>query len=333
LEIGTIAGFSGKRKENQLFFKLTSFLRPGTIFSCDLSDSNFGKNLNVKITKDTPVKGIDVSNYTTQQIFYPSKDGTKIPMCIVSKKGRPLDGNNPTLLYGYGGFNISITPGFSVSRLIFIEHLGGVLAVANIRGGGEYGETWHKAGSLLNKQNCFDDFQCAAEYLVKNNYTRPEKLSIMGGSNGGLLVGACVNQRPDLFGCVISQVGVLDMLRFHKFTIGHAWTTDYGCADEPKFFEYLLKYSPLHNVKKNKKYPAVMLLTGDHDDRVVPLHSLKFISTLQHELGNNPDQSAPLVIRLETKAGHGAGKPTQKVIEESADTYAFIAFALGAEWC
>uniref|UniRef100_A0AAR2KT51 Prolyl endopeptidase n=1 Tax=Pygocentrus nattereri TaxID=42514 RepID=A0AAR2KT51_PYGNA len=332
LEVGSIVGFTGRKKDSEIFYYFTSFLSPAIIYHCDLTKDP----LQPHVFREVTVKGFNTAEYQTTQVFYPSKDGTQIPMFIVHKKGIQLDGSHPAFLYGYGGFNISITPSYSVSRLIFVRHLGGVLAVANIRGGGEYGETWHKGGMLGNKQNCFTDFQCAAEYLIKEGYSSPKKLTINGGSNGGLLVAACVNQRPDLFGCAVAQVGVMDMLKFHKFTIGHAWTTDFGCSEIKDQFDWLIKYSPLHNIHipegEGVQYPAVLLLTGDHDDRVVPLHSLKYIATLQHAIGRWPSQSNPLFIYVDTKSGHGAGKPTTKVIQEVADTYAFIARCLDLSW-
>ena len=245
-------------------------------------------------------------------------------MFIVHKKGIVLDGSNPTLLYGYGGFNISMRPGFSVSRLSWME-MGGVYAVANLRGGGEYGEKWHKAGTKLQKQNVFDDFISAAEYLIDEKYTNPKKLAIQGGSNGGLLVGAVLNQRPDLFGAALPAVGVMDMLRFHKFTIGWAWVNDYGSSENADEFKALYAYSPIHNIKKGEKYPAVMITTADHDDRVVPAHSFKYAATIQEAQAGD----APVLIRIETKAGHGAGKPTSKRIQEAADIYGFLMKNLG----
>ncbi|XP_072911937.1 prolyl endopeptidase-like [Hemitrygon akajei] len=332
LDVGSIVGYSGQKKDSEIFYQFTSFLTPSIIYHCDLTEDN----LEPRIFREVTVKGFNPSDYQTVQIFYPSKDGTLIPMFIVHKKQIKLDKSHPAFLYGYGGFNISLTPSYSVSRLIFVRHLGGVLAIANIRGGGEYGESWHKGGMLENKQNCFDDFQRAAEILIKEGYTTSKKLTINGGSNGGLLVAACVNQRPDLFGCAVAQVGVMDMLKFHKFTIGHAWTTDFGCSECKEQFDYLIKYSPLHNIKipagEGVQYPAMLLMTADHDDRVVPLHSMKFIATLQHVVGRNPNQVNPLFIYVDTKAGHGAGKPTAKVIQEVSDMYAFIAQTLQLEW-
>jgi len=281
---------------------------------------------------DTKIDGFDPTEFQTEQVFYKSKDGTSIPMFIISKKGVERNGKNPVLLYGYGGFNITMQPSFSSIRLTFMKHLGGVYAMANIRGGGEFGEEWHKAAVKEKKQNCFDDFQAAAIYLVEHSYTSHNLIVIQGGSNGGLLVGACINQRPELFGCGIAQVGVLDMLRYHKFTIGKFWVSDYGCADDAEDFPYLHAYSPIHNVNTTKPYPAVLLTTADHDDRVSPLHSYKYIAQLQSLVGPKLYQSNPLLIRIEEKAGHGAGKPTTKVIDEYTDIMSFFALHLNLKW-
>ncbi|CAN4094531.1 unnamed protein product [Withania somnifera] len=339
VDIGTVSGISARRKDSTIFIGFTNFLIPGIIYECNLKT----EIPNLKVFRETVVPGFDHTDFQVNQVFVPSKDGVKIPMFIVAGKDISLDGSHPCLLYGYGGFNISITPYFSVGRVVIAKHLGVVFCVANIRGGGEYGEDWHKAGSLSKKQNCFDDFISAAEYLVKAGYTQPKKLCIEGGSNGGLLVGACINQRPDLFGCALAHVGVMDMLRFHKFTIGHAWTSDYGCSEKEEEFQWLIKYSPLHNVRRpweqspnqESQYPSTMLLTADHDDRVVPLHSLKLLATMQYVLCTSLEKSPqtnPIIGRIERKAGHGAGRPTQKVIDEAADRYAFMAKVLGASW-
>ncbi|MQL84780.1 hypothetical protein Taro_017306 [Colocasia esculenta] len=343
IDIGSVYGISGRRKYSELFISFTSFLTAGIIYKCNLAS----ESPQLEVFREIVVPGFDREGFQVKQVFISSKDDTKVPMFIISKKDIVLDGSHPCLLYGYGGFNISITPSFSVSRIVLTRHLGVVFCIANIRGGGEYGEEWHKAGSLSNKQNCFDDFIAAAEFLVSAGYTNSRKLCIEGGSNGGLLVAACINQRPDLFGCALAHVGVMDMLRFHKFTIGHAWTSDYGCSDKEEEFHWLIKYSPLHNVRRPWEksadqacqYPPTMLLTADHDDRVVPLHSLKLLAvspqiTMQYILCTSLDdspQTNPIVGRIEQKSGHGAGRPTQKMIDEAADRYSFMAKMLGAE--
>jgi len=310
--LGSIGAISGERKDDEMFYAFTSFLYPTTIFRYDF------KSGGTSVFK-APTIDFDPSGYETKQVFYTSKDGTRVPMFITHKKGLRLDGSNPTYLYGYGGFNISLTPSFSVAMLVWLER-GGVYAVPNLRGGGEYGEEWHQAGMHEKKQNVFDDFIAAAEFLIAQGYTSPPKLAIAGGSNGGLLVGAAITQRPELFGAALPAVGVMDMLRFHKFTIGWAWVTDYGSADSTAQFPYLYKYSPLHNIRAGIRYPATLVTTADHDDRVVPGHSFKFTATLQAAQAG----PQPVLIEIETKAGHGAGKPTSKLIEEQADRFAFL---------
>ncbi len=316
--LGTLSGFSGEKGDQLAFFGFTSFTFPSSVYKYDLNTHTYDLYTNSEVD-------FDPEGYVTEQIFYTSKDGTKIPMFIVYKKGLKKNGKNPVLLYGYGGFNVSLTPSFSIARLPFLEN-GGIYATVNLRGGGEYGEAWHKAGTKLNKQNVFDDFIGAAEFLIGEKYTSPKKIAILGGSNGGLLVGACMTQRPELFKVAIPIVGVLDMLRYQNFTIGWAWADDYGRSDDDKeMFQYLLGYSPLHNIKEGTHYPATLAITADHDDRVVPAHTFKFMAELQSKhQGNNP-----VLVRIETKAGHGAGKPTSKMIEESADMYSFIMYNLG----
>ncbi|OBQ39431.1 MAG: prolyl endopeptidase [Anabaena sp. MDT14b] len=317
--IGSASGFGGKRHDTETFYSFTSFTTPGTIYRYDMKT---GKS---EIFRQ-PKVDFNADEYETKQVFYESKDGTKVPMFITHKKGIKLDGNNPTYLYGYGGFNISLTPNFSVSLLIWLE-MGGVYAVSNLRGGGEYGEEWHQAGMKLQKQNVFDDFITAAEWLIANNYTKPAKLAIGGGSNGGLLVGTCMTQRPDLFGAALPAVGVMDMLRFHKFTIGWAWVAEYGSSENAAEFTNLYGYSPLHNLKPGIAYPPTLIITADHDDRVVPAHSFKFAAALQAAHNGN----APVLIRIEIKAGHGAGKPTAKIIEEAADKWGFLVRVLAID--
>ncbi|HEY9804652.1 MAG TPA: prolyl oligopeptidase family protein [Leptolyngbyaceae cyanobacterium] len=317
--LGSANGFGGKRYDTETFYSFTSFTTPVTIYRYNLIT---GKSELFR----QPKVDFNPEDYETKQVFYQSKDGTQVPMFITHKKGIELNGNNPTCLYAYGGFNISLTPNFSVNTLVWME-MGGIYASANLRGGGEYGEEWHQAGMKEKKQNVFDDFIAAAEWLIANNYTRPAKLAIAGGSNGGLLVGACMTQRPELFGAALPAVGVMDMLRFHKFTIGWAWTAEYGSPDNPEEFPALYAYSPLHNLKPGTAYPATLITTADHDDRVVPAHSFKFAAALQ--AAHNGD--APVLIRIETKAGHGAGKPTTKIIEEVTDRWAFLVRTLDIE--
>ncbi len=317
--IGTASGFSGKRSDTETFYAFSSFNTPASIFKYDLLTG-------VSQLWKAPTTLVKPDDYQVDQVFYTSKDGTKVPMFLAYKKGLKRDGSNPTLLYGYGGFNISLTPTFSVSRLQWME-MGGIFALANLRGGGEYGEDWHKAGTKLNKHNVFDDFIAAAEYLITEKYTRTDKLAIQGGSNGGLLVGACLTQRPDLFGACLPAVGVMDMLRFQKFTAGRYWVDDFGSSDNADEFPALLKYSPYHNCKPGVKYPPTMITTADTDDRVVPGHSFKFAAALQAAQAGDK----PILIRIETRAGHGAGKPTAKIIEETADQWAFLVKTLGFE--
>ncbi len=314
--IGSAGGFSGRRKDRETFYNFASFTTPATVFRYDMATGE-------STVFHSPKLRFDPSAYETKQVFYRSKDGTRVPMFVTHRKGLALDGTNPTLLYGYGGFNISLTPQFTVPTLVWME-MGGVYAQPNLRGGGEYGESWHEAGTKLRKQNVFDDFIAAAEWLVANGYTSTPKLAIRGHSNGGLLVGACLTQRPDLFGATLPGVGVMDMLRFHKFTIGWAWASDYGSSDDPEQFRAIRAYSPIHNMKPGTRYPSTLITTADHDDRVVPSHSFKFAAALQAAQGG----SSPVLIRIETKAGHGAGKPTSKQIEEAADEWAFLTRAL-----
>ena len=310
--IGTVGQINGKQGDDELFYTFTSYLYPTTAFRFDL-DTRRNEVFRA------PTVAFDPTPYETRQVFFTSKDGTRVPMFVTAKRGVALDGNNPTLLYAYGGFNISETPSFSVQNLAWLE-MGGIYAVANIRGGGEYGKDWHEAGILGRKQNVFNDFIAAAEYLIAQKYTSKAKLAIRGGSNGGLLVGAVVNQRPDLFGAALPEVGVMDMLRFHKFTIGWAWVSDYGSSDKPDDFKFLYAYSPLHNIKPGACYPPTLAFTADHDDRVVPGHTFKYVAALQAAQGC----ANPVLVRIETKAGHGAGKPTTKQIDQATDRLAFL---------
>ncbi len=317
--VGSIGGFSGKKEDKELYFGFTNYTNPYTIYKFEPTSGNY------KVYKKPSINDFDSNDYESKQVFYTSKDGTKIPMIITHKKGIALNGKNPTLLYGYGGFNISLTPGFSIGNTVWMEQ-GGVYAVPNLRGGGEYGKAWHDAGTKLQKQNVFDDFIAAAEYLIENKYTSSDYLAIRGGSNGGLLVGAVMTQRPDLMKVALPAVGVLDMLRYHTFTAGAGWAYDYGTSEQSKeMFEYIKGYSPLHNIKEGIEYPATLVTTGDHDDRVVPAHSFKFAAELQsNQKGNNPT-----LIRIETNAGHGAGTPVAKTIEQYADIFGFTLYNMG----
>lgn len=318
-DVGTASGFSAKKEETELYYSFANYITPGSIYKLDLDSGESELYYEPKIDFDS-------SEYESKQIFYTSKDGTKVPMIINYKKGLNLDGTNPTILYGYGGFNIPLTPGFNVANAVWMEN-GGVYAVANLRGGGEYGKEWHIAGTKMQKQNVFDDFIAAAEYLIDNNYTSSDYLAIRGGSNGGLLVGAVMTQRPDLMKVAIPAVGVLDMLRYHTFTSGAGWAYDFGTAEDSKeMFEYLKGYSPLHNIKEGVEYPATMVTTADHDDRVVPAHSFKFAAELQ---AKHKGEVNPVLIRIDVDAGHGAGKPVSMIIKESADVFAFTLYNMG----
>lgn len=315
------AGFSGERGQKECFYSFASFTVPGTIYQYDMAQ-------NKSTVYTEPKVKFDLGKYTTEQVFFISKDGTHVPMFLTYRKGLKHNGKNPILIYGYGGFNISLSPSFSSMRIPFLEN-GGIYVQVNLRGGSEYGEEWHVAGTKMQKQNVFDDFISAAEWLVTNSFTSKDHIAIMGGSNGGLLVGACMTQRPDLFKVCIPQVGVMDMLRYHKFTIGWNWAPDYGTSEDSKeMFEYLYSYSPLHNLKKGVSYPATLVTTADHDDRVVPAHSFKFAATLQECQGG----TAPVLIRIDSKAGHGGGKPLAKQLEEQADIYSFIMWNLGMKF-
>ena len=315
------AGFSSERGQKECFYSFSSFTVPGTIYQYDIAQ-------NKSTLYTAPKVKFDLNKYTTQQVFFTSKDGTRVPMFLTYKKDMKRNGKNPVFLYGYGGFNVALPPSFSSMRIPFLEN-GGIYVQVNLRGGSEYGEEWHVAGTKMQKQNVFDDFISAAEWLITNNFTSKNHIAIVGGSNGGWLVGACMTQRPDLFKVCIPQVGVMDMLRYHKFTIGWNWAPDYGTSEDSKeMFQYLYGYSPLHNLKKGVSYPATLVTTADHDDRVVPAHSFKFAATLQECQGG----SAPVLIRIDSKAGHGSGKPLAKQLEEQADIYSFIMYNMGMKF-
>ncbi|KAL7072007.1 hypothetical protein ACQ4LE_008417 [Meloidogyne hapla] len=336
-EIGTIAGIYGRKKESKIFIYFTSFFTPSIIYRGDFANcSSISTPIQLTEMRRTEIKGIKADDFEAKQVFYTSKDGTKVPMFILHNKNLKLDGNSGAILYGYGGFNISKMPDFSISRLLFLKHFGGVYGIANIRGGSEYGEKWHEGGMRDRKQNVFDDFICAAEELVRLKYTKPEKLAIHGGSNGGLVTAVCAQQRPNLFGAVIVSVGVLDMLRYNKFTIGSAWVPEFGNPDVVDDFDFIYKYSPLHqiSVQSNVQWPAMLLKSADHDDRVVPLHTLKYLAQLYYKLQTEAVdwQRKPILGRIDVKAGHGSGKPTTKVIDEIVDMYSFLQRVLALKW-
>ncbi|KJH40278.1 putative prolyl endopeptidase [Dictyocaulus viviparus] len=334
LKVGSISGFFGKKFLYEMFFSFESFTVPTVIYRIEFPSGNRENTPEVQELRRVRVKGMDENHFAVEQVFFESKDKTKIPMYIVSLRSTPRNGNTPTMLNGYGGFNISEMPYFSISRLFFVKHFGGFVACANLRGGSEYGENWHMSGMREKKQNVFDDFICAAEYLIGNNYTCNEKLIIHGGSNGGLLVAACSQQRPELYGAVLNRVGVMDMLRFHKFTVGGAWVPEYGNPDLAEDFKFIYKYSPLHNIRfpEGGQWPSTLMMTADHDDRVVPCHTLKYAATLYNKAKQHPIQGNPLLVRVEVKAGHGAGKPTSKVIAEIVDMYSFLQIVINIEW-
>ncbi|KAG4073607.1 hypothetical protein HA402_000831 [Bradysia odoriphaga] len=326
IEKGTVSSYAGKIDDSIIFIKFESHVVPNRIYKLDFATPV--DNIQLEVYENVDIEGFNPALYVVKQVWYSSKDGTQVPMYVMHKKDLELDGSTPAMLYGYGGFNINVLPEFSVRRIVFMDSFNGVAAIANMRGGGEFGNAWHVGGSLLNKQNVFDDFQAAAEYLIAENYTSASKMIIEGRSNGGLLVGTCVNQRPELYGAAIASVGVMDMLRFHKFTIGHSWVSEYGSSEDIVHFPNIYSYSPLHNIRfpatAGTQYPAVLVTTSDHDDRVVPSHSYKYTAELQYEIGSNENQTQPLLLRVETDAGHGAGSPISKLIDEQVDILSFL---------
>ncbi|KAL1462690.1 hypothetical protein WDU94_014506 [Cyamophila willieti] len=338
MEAGQVPTISGRRKYNEIFYTFTSFLHPGTIYHCNIPHNFTDEEGQIKPTvfRKIEVPDFEPTQFETKQVYFRSKDNkTRVPMYIIHRVGLLRNGRNPVIIYGYGGYGISLLPSFSVSRCLWLRHFNGIYAIPNIRGGGELGKDWHEGGKLLNKQNCFDDFQAAAEYLIRKKYTKPKYISIMGGSNGGLLTGTCLNQRPDLYGAVLVLVGALDMLRFNKFTIAYYSESEFGTPNNKTQFHNILSYSPLHNIRvppNNTQYPATLLLTGDHDDRVPPLHSYKFIAALQDKIGSLPYQKNPLMVRVESNAGHGQGTPLMKSIDEMTDIFVFLMKSIGLNY-